>query len=145
MSKAMTTVGLIMLSILVLVLINVITNYTTGNQLDYYLLKETTQAAMTDSIDMDYYHTKGIYRVDKEKFEESFVLRFADTVDNRRGYRISMYDFHEIPPKVSIKVESSTSYTFNQKNIAITTEITSIVESTNKTDPISYYYLNNVN
>ena len=42
MNKAMLTIGIIILSILALGAINLVQNYTTGNELDYYLLKETT-------------------------------------------------------------------------------------------------------
>ena len=90
MNKAMLTVGIIILSILALGAINLVQNYTTGNELDYYLLKETTEASMTDAVDLVYYRQKGIIRIDKEKFTESFLLRFADTVDTSRAYDIQM-------------------------------------------------------
>lgn len=141
MNKAMLTVGIILLSILALAAINLIQNYTTGNELDYYLLKETTEAAMTDSVDLSYYREKGIIRMDKEKFAESFILRFGDSVDSRRTYDIKFYDIHEIPPKVTVKVSSGTSYAYNGDNININTDLTSIIESNNKTDPIAYKLL----
>ena len=40
MNKAMLGVGIILLSIIALGIINVVQNYTTGNELDYYLLKK---------------------------------------------------------------------------------------------------------
>ena len=54
MNKGMLTVGIILLSVIALLLINVLTNYSTGSELDYYLVKETTNAAMTDAQDYDY-------------------------------------------------------------------------------------------
>ncbi len=54
MNKGMLTVGIILLSVIALLLINVLTNYSTGGELDYYLVKETTDAAMEDSIDLYY-------------------------------------------------------------------------------------------
>lgn len=109
MNKAMLTVGIILLSLISLLLINVITNYSTGGELDYYLVKETTDAAMEDAIDYVFLRTCGLYRIDKEKFVESFVYRFATSVDGTRNYNISFYDINEVPPKVSVKVDSLTA------------------------------------
>ncbi|MBR6949912.1 MAG: hypothetical protein IKH54_07005, partial [Bacilli bacterium] len=50
MNKAMLTVGIILLAVMSLLLINVLNNYETGGELDYYLVKETTEAAMQDAI-----------------------------------------------------------------------------------------------
>lgn len=113
MSKGMLTVGIILLSLISLLLINVITNYSTGGELDYYLVKETTDAAMSDALDYVYLRTCGLYRMDKERFAESFVLRFANSVDATRAYSIRFYDINEVPPKVSVLVDSSTVLTFN--------------------------------
>lgn len=115
MNKGMLTVGIILLSIIALLLINVLTNFSTGSELDYYLVKETADAAMEDSIDKSYLRTCGLYRIDKEKFVENFVYRFANNVDNTRNYDIKFYDINEVPPKVSIKVDSLTTLAFNAK------------------------------
>lgn len=108
MNKGMLTVGIILLSIIALLMINVLTNFSTGSELDYYLVKETTDAAIEDAIDETYYRTCGLYRIDKEKFVESFVYRFANSVDATRDYKIRFYDINEVPPKVSVKVDSLT-------------------------------------
>lgn len=116
MNKGMLTVGIIFLSLLALLLVNVLSNYSTGSELDYYLVKETTDAAMEDAIDYVYLRTCGLYRIDKEKFVENFVYRFADSVDATRDYTISFYDINEVPPKVSVKVDSLTVLAFSSKN-----------------------------
>ncbi len=108
MNKGMLTVGIILLSVIALLLINVLTNYSTGGELDYYLVKETADAAMEDAIDVGYKTQCGLYRIDKEKFVENFVYRLAASVDNTRDYDIKFYDINEVPPKVSIKIDSST-------------------------------------
>ena len=113
MNKGMLTVGIILLSVIALLLINVLTNYSTGSELDYYLVKETTNAAMEDAIDTYYLRTCGVYRIDREKFIESFLYRFADSVDTTRDYKIGFYDINEVPPKVSVKVDSLTVLSFN--------------------------------
>ena len=41
MNKVMLTVGIIVLALMGLLLINLISNYSTGSELDYYLVKET--------------------------------------------------------------------------------------------------------
>ena len=145
MNKGMLTVGIILLSIIALLMINVLTNFSTGSELDYYLVKETTDAALEDSIDMVYYRTCGLYRIDKEKFVESFLYRFASNVDATREYRIGFYDINELPPKVSIKIDSLTTLSFNRNtgtngsnnnNVAaeMTTSYDAIVESNYITD-----------
>ena len=78
-------------------------------------VKETTDAAIEDSIDVYYLRTCGVYRLDKEKFVESFLYRFADSVDNTRSYKIGFYDINEVPPKVSVKVDSMTAVAFKAK------------------------------
>ena len=154
MNKGMLTVGIILLSVIALLLINALTNYSTGSELDYYLVKETTNAAMTDAQDYDYLRTCGVPRIDKEKFVESFILRLADNVDTTRGYKVSFYDINEVPPKVSVKVDSSTVLKFKVKDqngkeqsdaIDMTTSYDAIVESVGKTDPTMDYQLSHYN
>ena len=117
MNKGMLTVGIILLSVIALLLINVLTNYSTGSELDYYLVKETTDAAMEDAIDLTFLRTCGLYRIDKEKFVENFVYRFAKNVDSSRDYKIKFYDINEVPPKVSVKVDSMTVLSVNSPNV----------------------------
>ncbi len=117
MNKGMLTVGIILLSLISLLLINILNNYSTGSELDYYLIKETTDAAMEDAIDYVYLRTCGLYRMDKERFAESFVLRFANSVDGTRNYRIRFYDINEVPPKVSVQVNSDTVLSVRAKTV----------------------------
>lgn len=136
MNKGMLTVGIIILALISLLLFNVLNNFNTGGELDYYLLKETAVSAINDAIDLTYKRTDGLVRMDKEKFIESFLRRFADGVDATRSYDIMFYDINEIPPKVSIKINSDTVLTFDNQAAQISTQISSIVESTNKDDPV---------
>lgn len=130
MSKGMTIVGIIILGVLTLAVVNIIQNYQTGSELDYYLLEETTEAAMIDGVDLGYYRTSGgVLRVDREKFLESFVRRFAESVNQDRNYKIRILDFNETPPKVSIQVGSSTVATFAGDNFDIVHKIDGILET----------------
>ena len=134
MNKAMLTVGIIILSLATLLMINIISNYSSGSELDYYLVKETSEAAMVDALDVKYYRQTGMLRIDKEKFVESFVRRFADSVDMTRNYRLSFYDINEVPPKVSVKADSSTVLSFEEENLEMTTQIDAILENTYQND-----------
>ena len=108
MNKGMLTVGIILLSLIALLMLGVMSNFSTGSEVDYYLLKETTDAALEDAIDQIYLRTCGLYRIDKDKFVENFLYRFANSVEANRDYRIRFYDINEVPPKVSVKVDSLT-------------------------------------
>ena len=136
MNKAMLTVGAIIQSLATLLMINIISNYSSGSELDYYLVKETSEAAMVDAIDVKYYRENGLLRIDKEKFVESFVRRFADSVDTTRNYQLSFYDLNEVPPKVSVKVDSSTVLSFKGSDLEMSTKLDAILENTYKTDPL---------
>ncbi len=133
MNKGMLAVGIIILSIITLLLINVLSNYSTGSELDYYLLKETTDAALEDSIDPVYLRTCGLYRIDKEKFVENFLYRFANSVETTRSYRVRFYDINEVPPKVSVKIDSLTVLSVDSgkgpEAATITTNYDAIVEA----------------
>ena len=143
MNKAMLLVGIIMLAMFTFGVINIASSYQTGNELDYYLLKETTEAAMVDAIDIGYYRLSGgLYRMDKEKFAESFVRRLAQNVSNDREYDIKFYDINETPPKVTIKIDSSTATSLNGDNLNISNKISSIMETNYKENVLTTKLVN---
>lgn len=148
MNKGMLAVGIILLSIIALLLINVLSNYSTGTELDYYLVKETADAAMIDASDGTYLRTCGVPRIDKEKFVESFLYRFAANVDTTRDYKIAFYDINEVPPKASVKVDSVTVLNFNPRGDGkkespdITTSYDVILETDYLADPMVQYGMN---
>lgn len=125
----MSLVGIIILGVLTLAVVNIVTSYSSGNDLDYYLLNETTKAAMIDSVDLGYYRVSGgIIRCDREKFLESFVRRFAESATADTDYKIRILDFNETPPKVSIQVGSGTIATFAGEQFDIVNRIDAILE-----------------
>lgn len=139
MNKSMLAVGIILLSLIALLLINVLTNFSTGSEMDYYLVKETVDAAVTESMDKGTLRDCGLYRIDREMFVESFLYRFINNVDNTREYDVYFYDINEVPPKVSVKVNSLTVLAFNTKEnggqqAQISTNYDAIVESRYKVD-----------
>ena len=129
MSKGMLLVGIIVLGMLTLGVVNVINNAQTGNELDYYLLEETTEAAMLDAVDIPYYRITGIIRMDREMFLESFIRRFAANTDLTRTYKIKIIDLNETPPKVSVQVDSLTVASFDSESAQITNKIDAILET----------------
>ena len=138
MNKGMLAVGIILLALIALNLLNVLNNYSTGSELDYYLLKETTDAAMVDALDNSYLKLCGLYRIDKEKFVESFLYRFANNIDASRGYTIGFYDINEVPPRVSVKIDSLTTLSFNtgtdRQAANISTSYDAVLETNYKSD-----------
>ena len=82
---------------------------TSNNQQDYFLIKELTEAAMVDAVDYSYYRQYGEVRINKEKFYESFIRRFAENASLTTEYTIGFYDVYEAPPKASVQVKSKSS------------------------------------
>lgn len=128
MNKGFLTLGIIILASLTLLLINVISNYSTGGEVDFYLVKETSESAMKDSLDPLFLSRNGVIRMDKEKFMEAFIRRFADNVNDTREYTIGFYGLNEVPPKVSVKVDSLTTLSFNGEAATISTTINQLAE-----------------
>lgn len=130
MSKGMTLIGIIIIGILTFAVVNIVNSYQTGNELDYYLLEETTEAAMMDAVDIGYYRaTGGILKIDREKFLESFVRRFAENVNADRDYKIRIIDLNETPPKVSVQVGSGTVASFAGDDFDIVNRVDAILET----------------
>lgn len=93
---------------------------TNTSEHNYELLKETTEAAMYDSLDLAAYRYDGTVRIDRELFVESFLRRFAQTATLSHQYHVIIYDVHEEPPKVSIKIStmgSETSTTIGNESV----------------------------
>lgn len=86
---------------------------------------------MYDAFDFASYRSDGVIRIDREKFVENFLRRFAANANLARTYRIDIYDVNETPPKVSLKVSSS-------ENASVTGGTGGIVdfEISNKLDAI---------
>ncbi len=94
---------IIVLGIFVVVIMLLISNVTTTNTQDYYLIKDVTEAAMVDAVDYGYYRRYAELKINREKFVENFMRRFAENV-TLGDYSIAFYDLYEAPPKVSVKV-----------------------------------------
>lgn len=108
MKESLWGYWIIVLGIGIITVMMLLQNYTTTNEQDYYLIKDVTEAAMTDAIDYSHYRKYGELRIIKEKFAENFVRRFSETVNINKTYDIKLYDIYEAPPKVSVKVTTRT-------------------------------------
>lgn len=124
---AVMIVGLGITSIFLVYFFQTVTNTSEHN---YELLKETTEAAMFDALDLSAYRADETIRIDQERFVDSFIRRFAEDATLAHEYKISIYDVHEEPPKVSIKVS-----TFNVGFFSLGSEATSF-SLTNQIDAI---------
>lgn len=98
--------AIITLGVLAVGVIWFFANTTRIDQHNYNLLKETTEAAMQDAVDLKTYTETGKIRLEEEKFVENFIRRFAQNADLSNIYVIEIYDVNEEPPKVSLKVSS---------------------------------------
>ena len=97
----------VMLGITSVVLFFAFQTITNTSEHNFNTLKEVTENAMIDAVDLATYRKSAIIRIDREKFVENFVRRFAETASLSRVYEISIYDVVEMPPKVSLQVSST--------------------------------------
>ncbi len=95
-----------MLGVVSIAFIYFFQTYTNTDEQNYILLKEITEAAMYDAVDLASYRSTGTVRIDREKFVENFLRRFAESVTLGNTYIIEIYDVNELPPKVSLKVST---------------------------------------
>ena len=97
---------IILFGVFIVVIMLMVRSVTSNTTQDYYLVKEITEASMVDAIDFAYYRDYGEIKMNKEKFYESFIRRFAETAGNNTSYTISFYGVYEAPPKASVEVKS---------------------------------------
>ncbi len=134
MKWSFASVATIVLGIFGLFIILLFSEITVSNEQDYYSLKEATEAAMIESVDIAYYRLTGDVKIVKEKFVENFTRRFTETSTFGQGnYQIDFYQISETPPKVSIRILDKTTnysiYSYDSTNYNILNEITAILDT----------------
>ena len=97
---------IVVLGVVTILLINLFQTITNTDEHNYNLLKEATESAMIDAFDLGTYRSTGNIRIDREKFVENFIRRFAADASLAQKYTIEIYDVNEYPPKVSIMVKT---------------------------------------
>ena len=134
MKWSFASVATIVLGIFGLFIILLFSEITVSNEQDYYSLKEATEAAMIESVDIAYYRLTGDVKIVKDKFVENFTRRFTETSTFGQGnYQIDFYQISETPPKVSIRILDKTTnyriYSYDSENYNILNEITAILDT----------------
>lgn len=106
MKESFWGIMVVMLGVISVAFIYFFQTYSNTNEQNYILLKEVTEAAMYDAVDLASYRTTGTVRIDREKFVENFLRRFAESVTLGNTYVVKIYDVNETPPKVSLQVST---------------------------------------
>ena len=106
MKESIWGYAVIVLGIVASVVIWFMANVTRTDQHNYNLLRETTESAMMDALEIGTYRAEGKIIMNEEKFVENFIRRFAQSADLNNEYLIEIFDISTEPPKVSLRVSS---------------------------------------
>jgi len=133
MRESMWGVFVITVGVFLIFLIYLFQGITNTDEHNYYLLKEVTEASMIDALDVADYRVTGNVSINREKFVEVFVRRFAESADLTNTYVIEIYDINENPPKVSLVVKAKTQGNVSSETIEfdISNRLDAILETVN--------------
>lgn len=135
MKEAYWGYWLILLGVFVVIILLLIQNVTSANTESSYSIRQINEASMLDAVDYAYYREYGELKINKEKFMESFLRRFAETASLSTTYTITFAGIYEAPPKVSVEVSSKTN-TFvvgtDETNFDIENRVEAILEQGSK-------------
>ena len=134
MKEAFWGTLIIILGLFGIVVINVFQNVTVDNDRVYYLIKESTQAAALDALDLTYYRLNADFRIVEDKFVENLTRRFAENV-TIGDYTIIVEDINEMPPKVSLRVRSGVT-SLNGEEFGILNRVDGIIEAKYNLDDV---------
>lgn len=127
---------IISVGLIIIALLFFMQKFTNTSEANYTLLKETTEAAMRDSFDLDAYinsdNNNKIIRINREAFIESFVRRFSQNASLSNTYVIEIYDVNEYPPKVSLRLKTKEGGVVLDKDYEfdVVNQIDAILETT---------------
>jgi len=157
-----------LIGIIGLFLVNLFGSITISNEQNYYLLKEITEAAMIDAVDLEAFRNglgydgvnqitdgdkihcisgiPGTIRIIEQKFVESFVRRFAEDASLNKQYTIRFNDIDECPPKVTMTLIVHEPYNFfsmfninfESDQVDVTNTLSAILENKTKSTKINY-------
>ena len=97
MKYAYLSFGLIFVGMLGLAFITFFQNVTINNESEYYVLKESVEAAMYESIDMSYYIQTGKLKIIEQKFVANCTRRFYESIEgNGDSYSLAFYDIRTL-------------------------------------------------
>ena len=136
MKWSFSALGLIVMGLFGFMILMLFSEITISNEQDYYSIKEVTESAMIESIDIAYYILTGKIKISREKFVENFSKRFIkNSIYGDENYDIIFYSIREDPPKVSIGIIDSTqtyniyTETLDPTRIDVVNKITAILDS----------------
>ena len=109
MNRAFWGIFVIMLGVAGILFISFFQTVTNTDEHNSQVLKEVTEAAMWDAVDDSLYRKHKEVSINREKFVENFIRRFAEVANTANDYKIDFLDINETPPKVSVRVSSSVS------------------------------------
>jgi len=127
MKEAFWGALIIILGLFGIVVVNIFQNVTVDNDRVYYLIKESTEAAALDALDLTYYRLTGDLRIVEDKFAENLTRRFAENV-TIGDYTIIVEDINEMPPKISLRVRSGIT-SLNGEEFGIVNRVDAILET----------------
>lgn len=123
MKESFWGIFVVFMGVLGITFIVLFQNLTNTDQHNSQLLQEVTEAAMLDAVDYAGYRVSGHLKINREKFVENFIRRYAESASTSREYELVFYDINELPPKVSVGVKSKvvgtnsdTQVTFDLQN-----------------------------
>lgn len=133
MRESMWGIFVVVVGVVLILLIYLFQGITNTDEHNYYLLKEATEASMLDAIDVADYRITGKVSINREKFVEVFVRRFAESADLSNTYVIEIYDISEEPPKVSLLVKTKEKGVVTNETVEfdITNRLDAILETEN--------------
>ena len=137
MKEAFWGLLIILLGLFGVVVVNLFQNVTVDNDRIYYLLKETTEAAAYDAIDLTNYRLTGNMRMVEDKFVENFTRRFAENV-TIGNYIIAIEDINELPPKMSLRIRSGIS-SLNGEDFGLLNRVDGIIEAKYNLDELTSF------
>lgn len=135
MKNAYWAYWLILLGMVIVIIMLLVQNLTTTSTQDYYLIKEITEASLVDAVDYSYYRNYGEIKINKEKFYESFLRRFAETASLSTTYTVSFYGVYEAPPKASVEIKSK-SNSFNVVGDATSLDMVERIDAVLEGNPV---------
>ena len=135
MKNAYWAYWLTLLGMVIVVIMLLVQNLTTTSTQDYYLIKEITEASLVDAVDYSYYRDYGEIKINKEKFYESFLRRFAETASLSTTYTVGFYGVYEAPPKASVEIKSK-SNSFNVVGDATSLDMVERIDAVLEGNPV---------
>ena len=136
MKESMWGYWIIILGISIISLMVLLQSYSTTDEQTFFLVKDSLESSLKESIDYQYLVEegglvsinsktckRGKFKINAEKFVENFIRRFADTVDISKNYEVNFYYISEMPPIASVAVSSvSVTSNFGNSHMAADTE-----------------------